>query len=226
MKKEKLKSNVFISTKQKQTKTKLIPFSFGISENNTKQNSFRKINDLKFKTTKNSPNKNEEKKLIQQVNNLQKQTDEFLKQHLLKKKETITLKKTNFLNFSNSTRKSNSNNNNNSNSNDNKHHLNIIPTNLNYQKACIINSGITSPRQSHCKQKVNSSLSNNQNKIKINNKIIKDNNSNLNDNDSKIINHNENNILNILVQNNYNFKERKCISSTNKNNFINNDKKE
>jgi hypothetical protein len=52
MKKEKLKSNVFISTKQKQTKTKLIPFSFGISENNTKQNSFRKINDLKFKQKK------------------------------------------------------------------------------------------------------------------------------------------------------------------------------
>ena len=226
MKKEKLKSNVFISTKQKQTKTKLIPFSFGISENNTKQNSFRKINDLKFKTTKNSPDKNEDKKIIQQTNDLQRQTDEFLKQHLLKKKETITLKKTNFLNFSNSTRKSNSNNNNNSNSNDNKHHLNIIPTNLNYQKACIINSGITSPRQSHCKQKVNSSLSNNQNKIKINNKIIKDNNSNLNDNDSKIINNNENNILNISVQNNNNNKERKSISSTNKNNFINNDKKE
>ena len=187
MKKEKFKSNVFISSKPKQTKTKLIPFSLGMSENNTNQNSFRKINDLKFKTTKNSPDKNEDKKIIQQTNDLQRQTDEFLKQHLLKKKETITLKKTNFLNFTNPTRKSNSNNNN-SNSNDNKHHINIIPTNLNYQKACVTNSGITSPRQSHCKQKVNSSLSNNQKKIKINNnKKINDNNSNLNDNDSKII---------------------------------------
>ena len=156
MRKAKLKSNVFISSKQKQTKTKLIPFSL-VSEYNTNQNSFRKINDIKFKTTKNSPDKNEDKKIIQQTNELQKETDEFLKQHLLKKKETITLKKTNFLNFSNPTRKSNSNNNN-SNSNDNKHHINIIPTNLNYQKACIINSGITSPRQSHCKKKVNSSL--------------------------------------------------------------------
>ena len=232
MKKEKFKSDIIISSKQQKTKNKLIAFSLGVSENCTKQNSFRKVNDLKFKTTKNSPdkpNKNEEKKIIQQ-----KQSDEFLKQQILKKKESSILKRTNFLNFSNPIRKTepNNKNNNNSNSNEHKHHINIIPTNLNYQKACVINSNIASPKQIHNKPKINSlSNSNIQKKNKNNknnfinknkkktNKINKDNN--LIDIKNKDINKNDNNennnSLNISVQNNNNNKE---LNSKN-NNIIN-----
>ena len=68
MKKEVIKSDVLITSKNANSKRKIISFSLGVSENNTNQNSFRMINGLKFQTTKNSPNKNnlinEEKNFI------------------------------------------------------------------------------------------------------------------------------------------------------------------
>ena len=141
MKKEPIKSEVLISSKHLKAKTKLISFSLGVSENNTNQNSFRILNGLKFKTTKNSPDKdkisilNEEKKILQKACINQKKTDEFLKQQIIKKKELSTLKRKNFSNPSKKSDSNNKTNINNSNSNDfKKHHINLLSTNLNYKK--------------------------------------------------------------------------------------------
>ena len=205
MKKEAIKSDVLITSKNQNSKRKIISFSLGVSENNTNQNSFRMINGLKFQTTKNSPDKNnlinEEKKILQKACISQKQTDEFLKQQLIRKKELSTLKRKN---FSNPSKKSDSNNktniNNNSNSNDfKKHHINLLTTDLNYKKGIFINSSITSPRQKINKHKSNLNNINPQNKISkksnnmnknFNNQIINSNN-NINNNNEKI-NNNEN----------------------------------
>ena len=51
MKKEAIKSDVLITSKNQNSKRKIISFSLGVSENNTNQNSFRMINGLKFQTT-------------------------------------------------------------------------------------------------------------------------------------------------------------------------------
>ncbi len=195
MKNEAIKSDILISSQNLSKKEKLISFTLGISENNTNQNSFRKISKLKFKTTKNSPDKdnliNEEKKILEQVCLNQRKTDEFLKQQLLRKKELSTLKRKN---LSNPSKQSDSNNrtniNNNSNPNEfKKRHINLLTSNLNYKKGIFINSSISSPRQKTNKQKLNSDIlnptfnkknNNNQNK-NFNNLIINSNN-NLNSN--------------------------------------------
>ena len=187
MKKEPIKSEVLISSKHLKAKTKLISFSLGVSENNTNQNSFRILNGLKFKTTKNSPDKdkisilNEEKKIFQKACINQKKTDEFLKQQIIKKKELSTLKRKNFSNPSKKT-----------NEYKKKHQINLITTTLNYKKGIYINSSITSPRQKSSKQKTNiNNIKQNKNIKKINknynNQIInsKEKITNINEKESK-----------------------------------------
>ena len=185
MKKEPIKSEVLISSKHLKAKTKLISFSLGVSENNTNQNSFRILNGLKFKTTKNSPDKdkisllNEEKKIFQKACINQKKTDEFLKQQIIKKKELSTLKRKN---FSNPSKKSNEFK--------KKHHINLITTTLNYKKGIYINSSITSPRQKSSKQKTNiNNIKQNKNIKKINknynNQIINSKEKNTNNNEQE-----------------------------------------
>jgi hypothetical protein len=127
MKKEDIKEEILIISRQKNNvKGKLISFSLGMNENNTDQNSFRTINGLKFKTTKSSPDKtgliNEDKKIFEQVNISQKETDEFLKQQLIRKKELFTLKRKNLSNSS----KKDSNNKTNINNNDSSSNQNTI----------------------------------------------------------------------------------------------------
>ena len=57
MNKEQIQSELFVSSKQSKIKTKLISFSLAVSNSTTKQNSFRKTSNLKFKTQKSSPEK-------------------------------------------------------------------------------------------------------------------------------------------------------------------------
>ncbi len=196
MKKEPIKSEVLISSKHLKAKTKLISFSLGVSENNTNQNSFRILNGLKFKTTKNSPDKdkisilNEEKKILQKACINQKKTDEFLKQQIIKKKELSTLKRKN---FSNPSKKSNDFK--------KKHQINLITTTLNYKKGIFINSSITSPRQKSSKQKATI------NNIKQNKK-------------SKNINKNINNPIIISKEKNINNNEQENKSKSKSNNKI------
>ena len=227
MKKEAIKSDILISSKNQNIKEKIISFSLGVSENNTNQNSFRVINGLKFQTSKNSPEKNnlinEEKKIFQQACISQKQTDDFLKQQLIRKKELSTLKRKNFSNPSKKSDSNNKTNINNSNSNDfKKHHINLLSTNLNYKKGIFINSSITSPKQKVIKHKSNSNSINN-NKINkrsnninknFNNLIINSNNNLKNNNEKNNKNENEN------KTNNYNKISAKKINR----NLINNEK--
>ena len=110
MNKEQIQSELFVSSKQSKIKTKLISFSLAVSNSTTKQNSFRKTSNLKFKTQKSSPEKTilkqnpknnlnsplnnlNDKKTINENDNSEKEilnvNEEFMKQKILKKKKRI-----------------------------------------------------------------------------------------------------------------------------------------
>ena len=214
MQKEAIKSDILISSQNLSKKEKLISFTLGISENNTNQNSFRKISKLKFKTTKNSPDKdnliNEEKKILEQICLNQRKTDEFLKQQLLRKKELSTLKRKN---LSNPSKQSDSNNrtniNNNSNPNEfKKRHINLLTSNLNYKKGIFINSSISSPRQKTNKQKLNSDI--------VNPAFNKKNNNNQNKNFNNLIINSKNNLNNKNNKNEHENKNKNFIKKISK----------
>ena len=174
MNKEQIQSELFVSSKQSKIKTKLISFSLAVSNSTTKQNSFRKTSNLKFKTQKSSPEKTilkqnpknnlnsplnnlNDKKTINEKDNSEKEilnvNEEFMKQKILKKKiESSNMKRANFLNFSNPFHNLSANNrittvnNNNEYKQIKNHRINILPTNINYQKSSLINNSIYSPK--------------------------------------------------------------------------------
>ena len=174
MNKEQIQSELFVSSKQSKIKTKLISFSLAVSNSTTKQNSFRKTSNLKFKTQKSSPEKTilkqnpknnlnsplnnlNDKKTINENDNSEKEilnlNEEFMKQKILKKKiESSNMKRANFLNFSNPFHNLSANNrittvnNNNEYKQIKNHRINILPTNINYQKSSLINNSIYSPK--------------------------------------------------------------------------------
>ena len=226
MKKEDIKEEILIISRQKNNvKGKLISFSLGMNENNTDQNSFRTINGLKFKTTKSSPDKtgliNEDKKIFEQVNISQKETDEFLKQQLIRKKELFTLKRKNLSNSSKKDSNNKTNINNNGNTNDlKKNHINLLTTN--YKKGYFIKSSIISPRQKLSKQKSNSNNINSnhhKNKSNINNPII-----NVNNNDIKNIKGKNNEQEKKLMNEKIKITAKKIKLKTKNRNSINNEK--
>ena len=177
---EHIQSDLFVSSNKSKIKSKLISFSLAMNDSNIKKKSYKNTSNFKFKTQKTSPEKtilNQEvkniknepvktnKNKINEIDNLEKDffnvNEEYMKQKILKKKlESSNIKRANLLNYSNLFHNLSANN---RHSNDlnlfnrtKKNKIKILPTNINYQKAILINNSINSPIVEDSKQKITS----------------------------------------------------------------------
>ena len=252
MNKEQIQSELFVSSNKSKIKSKLISFSLAMNNSNTKQNSFKNSSNFKFKTQKTSPEKtilkqdlknitNEplknriDKNKISEIDNSEKDilnaNEEYMKQKILKKKlDSSNLKRANFINFSNLFHNLSANNRQSTLNNQNvinqtkRNKINIFPTNINYQKAILINNSINSPKIEDSKQKITSFSSisylnhyignnNNSRPLTLTGSVIVQHNNKKNDIlDSKRIKKNDN-------DNNNNKKDKNKLN-INKNEFL------
>ena len=260
MNKEQIQSDIFVSSNKSKIKSKLISFSLAMNNSNIKQNSYKNTSNFKFKTQKTSPEKtilkqdvknviNEplkiknDKNKINEIDNSDKDilnaNEEYMKQKILKKKlDSSNMKRANFLNFSNLFHNLSANNRQSTFNNQNlfnqtkKNKIKILPTNINYQKAILINNSINSPQVEESKQKITSFSS-----ISYLNHYMGNNNNNsrpltltgsviVHQNNKKSDNLDNKNIINDINNNINNFnKKEKSKSISNKNEFLQDNKK-
>ena len=260
MNKEQIQSDIFVSSNKSKIKSKLISFSLAMNNSNIKQNSYKNTSNFKFKTQKTSPEKtilkqdvknviNEplkiknDKNKINEIDNSDKDilnaNEEYMKQKILKKKlDSSNMKRANFLNFSNLFHNLSANNRQSTFNNQNlfnqtkKNKIKILPTNINYQKAILINNSINSPKVEDSKQKITSFSS-----ISYLNHYMGNNNNNsrpltltgsviVHQTNKKSDNLDNKNIINDINNNINNFnKKEKSKSISNKNEFLQDNKK-